>query len=105
MSAINEEITKAQDKLKQLKRQKRLEDNSQKKKQSEENTLRNILIGELVTAYFPEASQLNPHGSRAEVKAKFAILEACISLLAQDSEYMEQLKETAKKKISHSDHN
>ena len=100
MTNIDELFTQAQEKVEQMKRQKILQDNREKKKQEAITMRRNILIGELITKYFPEVLKFQPRRTQAENSIEFELLELFVSMLADDKDYIERLKQqTATRKL------
>ena len=93
MSSVDELIIQSQERVEQLKRQKILRDNQEKVKQEAITTRRNMLIGELISKHFPEVLNIQPRRTKSENKIAFETLEVFVSMLADDKEYIERLKQ------------
>ena len=95
MSSLNEKLLQARERVAQLEQQKRLRDNREKKKQAELNTRRQIIIGKMVSDHFPEVLQLQPRRTTEENLIEFAPVAKILSILVNDKQYVEHLKEKA----------
>ena len=97
---IEEQIAKELTKIEQLKRQKRSKDIREKRKKKEIDTRRQIIVGKLILKYFPEFLRLQPCRTEAENNIELETLNVLISILADDKQYVLELKKRAYYKLS-----
>ena len=100
MATIDERIIQARERAAQLERQKKLRDNKEKEKQKAIAKRRNEIVGEITLKSFPEFSKFQPRYTKKKNDIEFAELIYFMELLANDKEYINQLKEKVKQKIS-----
>ena len=93
-SKLEERIAKSKEHTAKLERLRRAEIKKERDIQRKKNQRRNYIIGELVTKYFPDLMSLEP-GTKAENTARFAPLEAFLSVLSADVQLIQQINEKA----------
>ncbi|MFP3153591.1 hypothetical protein LQZ18_04030 [Lachnospiraceae bacterium ZAX-1] len=91
MLTINEQISKEREELKQLKRQQRAQNIKDRKTADAIDTRRKIILGEMVSKYFPEVLHFQPRQTRAENDFEFLPLANFLSMLAADKSYVSEL--------------
>jgi hypothetical protein len=96
MDKLNSDIAKTEEKLEQLKRQKRAKEQRDKEARRKEETRLKIIIGAVVMSYFPQLQKLKPQKTNAENDAEFSKLAAFCSALADENETMARLEEKAR---------
>ncbi len=96
MLTLDERLKRSQERTKRLEAEKREKDQRAASAKRKQDAVRHRLIGELIAAHFPEVSQYQPKRTKAENKAEFAELDAVLSLLAEDKEYVSRLVEQAR---------
>ena len=95
---LNENIVKAQERVEQLKRQKRAHEKREQAKTRKEDTRRKIVIGGIVLKYFPEFEALQPQHNNADNNIEFAQLANFLSALVADKDLVARLKAEAQAK-------
>lgn len=75
-----------------------MQDNKEKEEKRQTDTRRNIIIGSIVSKYFPEVLDIQPRRTSAENNIEFAEFEDFVSMLAENKDYNEQLKKRTKQK-------
>lgn len=91
MLTLDEQIKKTEEKVAQLKQQRRIQIKKEKDIRRKKDQRRNYIIGELVSKYFPGVLSLEP-GTKAENAVTFAPLESFLSALAANRECIDQIK-------------
>ena len=76
----------------------KLKDYRKKEQQRKIDIRRNIIIGEIITKYFPDVVHFQPQLNKTKNDIEFAKLEIIVSILADDEEYMKLLIDKANKK-------
>lgn len=99
MSSITELCTESQERVKQLERQKRLQEQHKKKKAEAVNLRRQVIIGGIICKYFPETLSLQPRQTELDNKDEFALFEATVALIASDTKYRDSFKEEVQSTI------
>ena len=92
MANHDEQIKKYQERIYQLKNQKKSIEQREKAKQRKEDERRNFIVGELVCEYFPELMKYQPKRKRADTIAEFAPVEAFMRELSNKSDIVSQIK-------------
>ncbi len=98
MITLDEQIKQTEEKIAQLKRQRKIQLKKDRDIRKKKDQRRNYIIGELVSKHFPEVLNLEP-GTKAENAVTFASIESFLSALAADQELVNQIKEKATNKI------
>lgn len=98
MSSIDE-IIAAKEKATQIKRQKRLQDNREKEQQRKIITRRNIIVGGIISKYFPDIVRFQPKRTQALTNIEFAEFEMFVSLLAEDKDYVSHIQEKVRQNM------
>ena len=93
-SSLEERIAKSKAHTAQLERLWRAKIKREREIQKKKDQLRNYIVGELVTKYFPELRDLQP-GTKAENTIRFEPLENFLSTLSADKQLVQQIKEKA----------
>ena len=83
--------------IEQLERRKRLQDNRKKTSKEKSDERRNFIVGKIFLTFFPEFLCLQPQKTSAENEPEFAPLINFLSVLATDEELISTLKATASK--------
>lgn len=96
VALVDEEKAKTAKKIMQLQNQKNALEKRQGKQERKIDDRRKIIIGGLVSKYFPEVLQFNPQGSNADNNIEFAPLANFLYALANDKQLVEQIKEKAR---------
>lgn len=96
MEPITEKVTRTKDKVKNVKRQKRIEVRNEHELQKKKDQRRNYILGELVTKYFPEVLGIDP-GNNDENSINFKPVEMFLSVLSSDTELVNSLKAKSEK--------
>lgn len=91
---LEERIAKSKEHTAKLERLRRAEIKKQREIQKKNDQRRNYIVGELVTKYFPDLTELQP-GNKSENIARFEPLESFLSTLAADKQLVQQIKKKA----------
>lgn len=86
MFDIDSRMAAAQERVEQLERQQRAQENRDKEKKRKIDTRRKIIIGELISKHF-DVSQFQPKQKQADTAAEFAVLDTFFSMVAKDKTY------------------
>lgn len=89
---LEERIEKSKAHTAKLERLRRAEIKKERDIQKRKDQRRNYIVGELVTKYFPELTNLEP-GTKAENLVIFEPLEAFLSALSTNAQLVRQIKE------------
>ena len=100
MSSINDAIIQAKDRYLQAKRRQQLQDNRDKEAQRKLDTRRKIIIGAIFAEIFPYVRQFQPRRTQAENTIEFAPLRELLVMIAEDKDYIAQLQERVRIKLS-----
>ena len=100
MTNLDKQIAQEKEKLKQLRRQKRAQDARDQEKKNALDTRRNIIIGAMVSEYFPEVLRFQPCRTDAENNVEFAPLTRFLAMLAADKQYVDGLKKRVNQQAS-----
>jgi hypothetical protein len=87
----DEQLAASKKMREQLKHRKREQEIRERNKREAVNTRRNIIIGELVSQYFPEVLNLQPKRTADANKAEFEDFEKILSAIAADNNYIMRL--------------
>lgn len=91
---LEERIAKSKARTAKLEQLRRAELRKEKEAEKKKSQHRNYIVGELVTKYFPEITDLEP-GTKAENMVRFEPLEKILSALSTDTQLVNQLKQIA----------
>lgn len=91
MLTLDEQIKQTEEKVTQLKQQRRIQIKKEKDIRKKKDQRRNYIIGELVSKHFPEILNLEP-GTKSQNAVTFEPLDAFLSVLAADPELVNQIK-------------
>ena len=92
--SIEERIAKSKARTAKLEQQRKAEQRKKREAEKKINQRRNLIVGELVTKYFPEIRNFEP-GTKAENMIRFEPLERILSALSADTQLINQLKQNA----------
>jgi hypothetical protein len=99
MLSLDERIKKEQEKLEQLKNQKRSQIQREKQKQRAIDTRRKIIAGAILLDIFPKFQTLRPMKNNEENNIEFAPLANFLKCLADKKEFVGQLEREASARI------
>jgi len=100
MFTLEERLVRSRDKKQQQENQRRIEEQREREAKRKLDTRRKIIVGGLVCKHFPEALQFQPRRTEAENEIEFALLDAVLSLIARDGDYLSRIIEEAKASLS-----
>lgn len=94
MSSCAQILAEANRIIAEKQHQQKVDQRKEKKKAEKKERLRNLVIGELVCEYFPDVAQIEP-GQKYENPERFAMFENVLSVLSEDTDMLNELKERA----------
>ena len=100
MLSIEEQIARSREKTKQLEAQKKVKDKREQAARRKLDSRRDTCIGNSFSKHFPWVSQFQPRRTEAENKTEFALLDAFLSLVASDEDYVSKRVNEAKDLLS-----
>jgi hypothetical protein len=96
MTKLDDQIAKRLEEVEQLKRQKRLQEQQERKALAKRKKLRNTILGEIYSSVFPkDVACFQPRRSKAENEIEFAPFKKFLTALAGDPDYVTLLKANA----------
>jgi O-phosphoseryl-tRNA(Cys) synthetase len=98
MATLDERIKKEEEKLRQLKNQKRSQEAREKKKARALDARQKIIAGAIFLDVFPEFKKLQPKKNNEENKIEYAPLANFLLTLRADNELVARLKAEAQTK-------
>lgn len=101
MLSLEERLSNANKKIEEATHQRRINNQKEKEMKQKKETLRNMIIGELVVKYFPELLDIEDE-INSENKENTEKLEAFLETLASHPEVVEQIKAESQKKAANS---
>lgn len=99
---LEERIAKSKAHTAKLEQQRRAEQKREREAKKKKDQRRNYIVGEMIIKHFPELMCLEP-GTSAENVDRFWQLEAVLSVLADNKEWMEKLRKRAVRKAMSTD--
>ena len=96
---LDDRLTKAEEKVAQIKQQQRQKELRVLEAQRLKDQRRNIILGELISKFFPEVLRYEP-GNPAKNAVEFAPFAAFLAALADNQDILAQLKDDASRRAS-----
>lgn len=100
MLNCNNHIAEAKERVEQLKRQRRLQENRETEQQRKMDTRLKIIVGGVVVKHFPGVSRFKPKLNKADTSAEFAELDGFLAAVAADPKFSALFQEIADRKLS-----
>jgi hypothetical protein len=94
------QLEASRERIKQLERQRRLQENRDKVQQRRMTTRLKIILGGFVLKHLPGAAHFQPKLKQADTNKEFAIFEEFIATIANDERYTLMFPEIVKRKSS-----
>ena len=98
MSSVNPKVLKYIERHKQLEHQQQAQEARDKRKEAAINRDRQLIIGKIVSEYFPEVLRFQPCRTDADNQTEFAPVIRFLIELSHDKEYISKLKDKVVRK-------